>query len=165
MRWRNWLALALGTVLAVFSYFTYAAAFVDPGGNGEINAGLVAVSLAIAPFVFVVIAVVSRNFGSMRMVLISMGLLLVLGLSVGLISPVLGAAAGLGVGAAMSLRLPDIANQLRQRLVAVTLGVVYTMLLLFIAPPAGVVTGAFVPILMVGFADEYRAWKERRDAD
>jgi hypothetical protein len=91
-----------------------------------------------------------------------MGLLLLLGLSLGLVSPALGAAAGLGVGAALTLRLPDIPSQLRRRIVAVALGVVYTMVLLFVAPPAGVVTGALVPILMVGFADEYGAWRWAR---
>jgi hypothetical protein len=149
-------------VVSVFSYFTYAAAFVDPSGEGRVDAGLIAISLAIAPFVFVVIALVSRNFGSLRMILIAMGLLLLLGLSLGLVSPALGAAAGLGVGAALTLRLPDIPSQLRRRIVAVALGVVYTMVLLFVAPPAGVVTGALVPILMVGFADEYGAWRWAR---
>jgi ABC-type lipoprotein release transport system permease subunit len=96
------------------------------------------------------------------MILISMGLLIALGLSIGLISPLLGASAGFGVGAALCLRLPDIPDQLRRRLLAVTLGVVYTMALLFVATPAGVLTGAVVPMLMVGFADEYAAWKWAR---
>jgi hypothetical protein len=39
----------------------------------------------------------------------------------------------------------------------------YTMILLFIAPSAGVTTGAVVPILVVGFADEYGAWRLARD--
>jgi hypothetical protein len=91
-----------------------------------------------------------------------MGLLIVLGLSVGLISPVLGASAGFGVGVAICLRLPDISDQIRRRLIAVALAIVYTMILLFIAPSAGVTTGAVVPILAVGFADEYGAWRLAR---
>ena len=147
----------------MFSYFTYAAAFVrSDGGEPAMDARLVGVSLVIAPFVFIVIALVSRNPQGARMVLISMGLLLVLGLSFGLISPVLGAAAGFGIGAALTLKLPDIPDQLRRRILAVVLGVAYTMILLLVATPAGVVTGALVPILMVGFADEYGAWKWAR---
>ncbi|GEM_PF-694019 len=159
-RWRNWLALALGTVVGMFSYFPYAAAFIQTdAGEPSIDPALVGISLVVAPFVFVVIGFVSKNLRAPRMILISMGLLLALGLAVGLISPVLGAAAGFGVGAALCLRLPDIPDQMRRRIVAVTLGVLYTMVLLIIATPAGVLAGALVPMLMVGVADEYGAWR------
>lgn len=144
----------------MFSYLPYAAAFVDPGSEGvTIDAGLVAIALAVAPLVFIVVGFVSRNPNSPRRILLAMGLLLALGLAVGLVSPILGASAGFGVGVALCLNLPDIPDQMRRRLVAVLLGVVYTMLLLFIAPSAGVTTGAVVPILLVGFADEYGAWR------
>jgi hypothetical protein len=147
----------------MFSYFPYAAAFIDPGaGEVTIDPGLVGIALVVAPFVFVVVGLVSRNHMAPKRVLLSMGLLLALGLSLGLISPVLGAGAGFGVGVALCLRLPDIPDQMRRRLIAVALAVVYTMLLLFVAPPAGVVTGAIVPTLMVGFADEYGAWRWAR---
>ena len=163
-RWRNWLALALGTIVGMFSYFPYAAAFIEPeGGVPSVDPGLVGIGLAVAPLMFVMIALVSRNPRAPRMVLLSMGLLLVLGLAFGLVSPVLGAAAGFGVGAALCLALPDIPDQLRRRIVAVALGLAYTTLLLFVAPPAGVLTGAIVPTLMVGFADEYGAWRASRE--
>lgn len=151
-------------MLIVFSYFTYAAAFIVPEGEAaRIDPGLVGIALALAPFVFVVVALVSRNLTSPRMVLVSMGLLLGLGLALGLISPALGAAAGFGVGVALCLKLPDIPDQMRRRLVAVSLSVVYTMLLLFFITPAGLITGALLPALAVGFADEYGAWKRDRD--
>jgi len=165
-RGRNWLALALGTVVIVFSYFTYAAAFTaNKGEAAEIDPALVAIALGLAPFVFVVVGFVSRNPKAPRMVLISMGLLLGLGLSVGLISPALGAAAGFGVGVAICLRLPDIPDQLRRRLIAVSLSVVYTMILLFFLTPAGLITGALLPGLAIGFADEYGAWRTERDTE
>jgi hypothetical protein len=148
----------------MFSYFTYAAAFSrTEAGQPIIDAARVGVALVIAPFVFVVIALVSRNPRGPKMVMISMGLLLGLGLSLGLLAPVLGAAAGLGVGAALCLHLPDIPGQMRRRLLAVTFAVVYSFVLLVVATPAGVLTGAVVPILMVGFADEYGAWRWARD--
>lgn len=165
-RGRNWLALALGTVVIVFSYFTYAAAFISNGDDAPaIDPALIAISLALAPFVFVVVGFVSRNPKAPRMVLISMGLLIALGLSVGLISPALGAAAGFGVGVAICLRLPDIPDQLRRRLIAVSMAVVYTMFLLFFLAPAGLITGGLLPGLAVGFADEYGAWRTARDAE
>jgi hypothetical protein len=144
----------------MFSYFPYAAAFIDSDPEEvRIDPGLVGIALVVAPFVFVVVGLVSRNPLAPKRVLLSMGLLLALGLSFGLVSPVLGASAGFGVGVALCLRLPDIPDQMRRRLVAVALAVAYTALLLFVAPPAGVLTGAIVPILMIGFADEYGAWR------
>lgn len=145
----------------MFSYFPFAAAFIDPGNDEGVvvDPGLVGIALVVAPFVFVVVGLVSRNPRAPLRVLLAMGLLLVLGLAVGLISPVLGASAGFGVGVAICLRLPDIPDQMRRRLIAVALAVLYTMLLLFVAPPAGVLTGALVPILLIGFADEYGAWR------
>jgi len=149
----------------MFSYFPYAAAFVRTSdGEATIDPGLVGISLVLAPLVFIVVALVSRNRRGPRMVLISMGLLLVLGLALGLISPVLGAAAGFGIGAALCLNLPDIPDQMRRRIIAVTFAVVYTAILLVVATPAGVLTGAIVPMLMVGFADEYGAWRFSGDS-
>jgi hypothetical protein len=143
----------------MFSYFPYAAAFIDSDtGEPAVHPGLVGIALVVAPFVFVVVGLVSRNALAPKRILLAMGLLVAIGLSVGLISPVLGASAGFGIGVALSLRLPDIPDQMRRRLVAVGLAALYTMALLFVAPPAGVITGAIVPTLIVGFADEYGAW-------
>jgi hypothetical protein len=147
----------------MFSYFPYAAAFIDGVDEVTVDPRLVGSALVIAPFVFVVIGFVSRNTRGPRQILMAMGLLLVLGLAIGLISPVLGASAGFGVGTALTLRMADIPDQLKRRLIGVAFAVVYTTLLLFVAPPAGVLTGAIVPTLMVGFADEYGAWRLARD--
>ena len=150
----------------MFSYFPYAAAFINPEGEGvTIDARLVGIALAIAPLVFVVVGFVSRNSLAPRRILWAMALLIVLGLSVGLISPVLGASAGFGVGVALCLRLPDIPDQVRRRLIAVALAILYTMILLFLAPSAGVTTGAVVPIIAIGFADEYGAWRLARQGE
>jgi hypothetical protein len=162
-RFRNWIALALGTVAQMFSYFPYAAAFIPPAGEDQaVDPALLGLGIAVAPFVFVIIGFVSKNPRAPRMILISMGLLLAVGLSVGLIAPALGAGAGFGVGAALTLRLPDIPDQLRRRLVGVALAVAYTAVLLFVATPAGVLTGAILPMLMVGLADDYGAWHQAR---
>ena len=158
-RLRNWVALALGTIVQMFSYFPYAAAFIPREGEEQgVDPALLGIGLAVAPFVFVVIGFTSKNPRAPRMTLIAMGLLLVIGLSVGLIAPALGAAAGFGVGAALTLNQPDIPDQLRRRLIAVALAVLYTGVLLFVATPAGVLTGAILPMLMVGLADDYGAW-------
>lgn len=160
IRRRNWLALALGTVVMTFSYFPYAAAFTTAAGEEpRIDTGLVAVGLVVAPLVFIVTGVVSRNPQFAARVLRAMGLLLLLGLGVGLASPVLGATAGFGVGGALTLREPDVPQVFAWRLGAVAGAVVYTFLLLVVLPPAGVVTGGLLPLLIIGFADEFAAWR------
>lgn len=160
-RRRAWLAITLATVVMVFSYFPFAQAFARPAERG-IDGGLVAVSLAIAPLVFVALAVVSRN-PSPRRVLQAMGLLLGLGLTFGLVSPVLGAAAGFGAGGALVLRDPGYLGTMRVRLVAVAITVAYTLVLLLTITPAGVFAGALLPLMSLGFADEVTAWRHDRE--
>lgn len=121
-----------------------------------------AIALVVAPFVFITVGLVSRNPGMAKKVLWAMGLLLTLGLGVGLLSPVLGAAAGFGVGIALTLNLPDIPGQQKRRMIGVGFALAYMTLMLFVLTPAGVLAGAVVPGLMVGFADEYGAWAQTR---
>lgn len=151
----------------MFSYFPYAAAFVPPEGEPgpSIDPGLVAVALALAPLVFIAVGFLSRNPNMGRQVLKAMGLLLVLGLALGLLSPVLGAAAGFGVGFALTLNPLEIDGLMRRRLIAVALAVVYTFAMLVFITPAGVLAGALLPGLMVGFADEFSAWRAMSGRD
>jgi len=148
----------------LFSYFPYAAAFIPPDGEAGlyVDAGLVAISLAVAPLVFVAVGFISRNPNTPKRVLYSLVLLLVLGLLLGLLSPILGAAAGFGVGIALTLNEPDIEGQLKRRIFGVALAVVYMLAMLVFIPPAGVLAGAILPGLMVGFADEYGAWRSEQ---
>lgn len=154
----------MGVIALLFSYFPYAAAFIPGEGEGAdaIDAGLVAIALALAPLVFVLVGLVSQNPQTPKRTLWSMGLLFGLGLSLGLIAPVLGAAAGFGVGIALTLKLPDIPGQMKRRMIGVGFAIAYTLLLLVFLTPAGVLTGAIFPALMVGFADEYGAWRQDR---
>lgn len=163
-RRRNWLALALGTIGVTLSYFLYAAAFIPPEGQTEpvLNPGLIGLAVALAPFTFVVVGFVSRNPRAPKQVLLAMGMLLAVGLAVGLLAPVLGAAAGFGVGIALVLNRPGLPDVLRNRIVAVVLALAYVMVLLVFITPAGVLTGALLPTIMVGVADEYTAWRFSR---
>lgn len=149
----------------MFSYFSYASAFVPRSGESgpTIDLGLLAIALALAPLAFIVVGFVSKNPDTPRLVLRSMALLVVLGLSLGWLAPVLGAAAGFGAGFALTLNMPEFPNQLRRRFLGVGFAIAYMFVLLLVATPAGVVTGAVLPPLMVGFADEYGAWLAKRD--
>jgi hypothetical protein len=143
----------------MFSYFPYAAAF----SGDTVDGGLVAISLALAPLVLVAVAFLSRHPRAATMVLRGMGLFLAVGLTFGLLAPVLGAAAGYAVGGALALRPPEVANVFKWRIAAVTVTVVYMFILLLAVPPAGVFAGGILPLMMIGFADEYAAFVARRD--
>jgi hypothetical protein len=149
----------------MFSYFPYAAAFATPEAEpAQIDVGLLGIGVVVAPFVFVTVAFVSRNPVAPRRVLQSMGLLPLLGLAIGLLSPVLGAAAAFGVGGALCLKPPDLGGVLKLRLWATGFVVIYVLFLLVVATPAGVFAGGLLPLLILGFADEYGAWRATRQA-
>lgn len=142
----------------MFSYFTYAASFVDSEGErAGIQLQLAAIGLAIAPFVFIALGFLSRNPTAPKRVLQAMGLLLLTGLSIGLIDPLLGAATGFGLGGALVLNRPDVSRTMFWRIGAVGFTSLYTLVLLVVALPAGVFTGGVLPLVMIGFADEYAA--------
>lgn len=163
LRRRNWLAIAVGTVLMMFSYFPYAAAFATPEGEKlDVDTGLVGIGVVMAPFVFVALAFISRGPSAPKRVLQSLGLLVLLGMAVGLLAPVLGAAAGFGAGAVLCLDPPSGPNVYRWRWGAVLFTVVYTLALLVTITPAGVMAGGLLPLLMVGIADEFVMWVNAR---
>ena len=144
----------------MFSYFPYAAAFATPEGEpNRIDVGLLGIGFVVAPFVFVTVGFVSRNPRAPTRVLQSMGLLVPVALAVGLLSPVLGAAAAFGVGGTLCLNPPEWAGVIGRRLWATGFTVVYVLFLLVVATPAGVFAGGLLPLLMLGFADEYGAWR------
>ncbi len=163
---RNWLAIAVSTVVMLFSYFPYASAFAVRDGVAGIDPTLLGIGLTVAPFVFVMLALVSRNPQPKR-VLWAMVVLVLLGLGVGLLSPALGASAGFGVGGALTLADPGADDVMKWRLIASGLAVVYIFGLLIVATPAGVFTGALLPLMALGFADEYSSIRteRRRRAD
>jgi hypothetical protein len=153
-------------VVLLFSYVVYAAAFVpsEDGPDFDIDVGLVVIALALAPLVFIAVAFISRNPQAPRRVVQSVGLLLGIGLILGLISPIIGAAAGFGVGIALSLHPVPAEGWLKWRLIGVAFALVYMFALLVFLPAAGLIAGAVAPGFMVGLADEYSVWRESATA-
>jgi hypothetical protein len=163
VRRRNWIAIVCATPLMMFSYFSYGAAFIDAEGDRSgFQLELAAIGLAIAPFVFITLGFVSRNPLAPKRVLQAMGLLLLVGLSVGLLDPLLGAASGYCLGGALVLNRPDIPRLMSWRLGTVAFTSLYMLVLLVVAAPAAIFTGAMLPLMMIGFADEYAAWSAAR---
>ena len=155
-RRRNWTAIGVGTVLSFIATIAYATAFVDENGRAEdVEFTLVAIAMAIVPFVLVAVAFISRNPDAPKRVMQAMLLLLAVALSVGLLEPVLGAATGFAAGGALTLRPPPVARVTSWRVGAVLFTAVYLLALLIIVPPGGVFAASVVPLAMIGAADEY----------
>jgi hypothetical protein len=162
MRRQNWIAIAVATVVMFVSYLSYAAAFVDEeGGTETFDIAPAAIGLALAPFVFVLLAFVSKNPKAPGHILWAMLLLIAISLPIGLIDPLVGAAAGFGAGGAMCLRRPPVERAMRWRTGAVVFTTIYCLVLLLVAGPAGVMSGGVLPLVMLGFADEYAIWSSR----
>jgi hypothetical protein len=163
IRRRNWTAIAVATVLMMASMFSYAAAFVDADGEVEgIRLEPAFLGLAIAPFAFIALGFISRNPRAPRGVLWAMALLLLVGLSLGLVDPLLGAAVGYAVGGALVLNRPEVERVVYWRVGAVVFTGVYVLVLIVVSPAAGVFTAALLPFILIGFADEYAAWNADR---
>lgn len=160
----NWVAIVLATLLMWPSYFSYGAAFVDDGDSSSFDVQFAAVGLTIAPFVFIVLAFVSRNPNAPKQVLRAMGVLLLIGLPVGLLDPLLGAATGFSAGGAFTLNRPPVGDITRWRIYAVVFCLIYCLVLRVVVPPAGVFAGATVPFLLIGFADEFAVRASARTA-
>jgi len=167
VRRTNWIAIVVATVLMMFSTLAYAAAFAmddDGGQRSSVDLRLAFVGLAVAPFVFVVLGFLSRNPLAPKRVLQAMGLLLVVGLPIGLLDPLVGAATGFCLGGAIVLNRPAVDRVTYWRAGAVIFTFLYVLVLIVVVPPAGVFTGALLPLIMIGFADEYAAWSAERSS-
>jgi hypothetical protein len=125
---------------------------------------LVAIGLGLAPFVFILLAFVSRHPRAPRMVLYALGIFLLIMLPLGLVTPALGASAGFGAGGIIALNMSERTGALKRRVIAVVAVVVYVLGLMLVATPAGVFAGGTTPLLAIGFADEATAWKASRPA-
>lgn len=153
------MALALGTIVITVSYFAYGTATSIPG---DMDGQLIFFALLLAPVAFLLITHLSGAPEAWKRGLQAVGILVLVALPIGLLAPILGASAGYGAGVIFTLNRPPFASVVRNRVVAVTLTLAYTLLLLVTITPAGVMAGALLPPLMVGFADEFSAWKAAR---
>jgi hypothetical protein len=159
---RRWLAIGAATIPLLFSYISIAAAFTtDADGESLVGAGGAALGFGLVPFVFLLLAFVSVHKAASMAVLKAMGWFLLLAFPIGVLAPALGATAGYAAGATVALR-PSIHSTKKVRWIAAGLTVVYVLFLLLFIPAAGVMAGAMIPLMAVGFADEYSIWMANR---
>ena len=152
---RKWTAITVATLLLMISYWALIIAFVAGAEeDGPDPAPPFALGLALVPFVFAALAFISRRPNAPMAVLKAMGVWLLVALPFGLITVVLGLVAGYGVGGMFALRAEEV-HRWRPRLAAVGISALYVLALLLFAPPLGIVTGSIIPLVALGFADQY----------
>lgn len=158
---RVWAAIVVGTILQVVAYGSFLLAVVSTQSDTPEAAGpAFALGFSLVPIVFVAVALISGKERAPIATLKAMGLWLLVTLPLGIVNPVTGLCAGYGVGGALTLR-STVTDSLRPRLVAVAVTALYATVLVVLVPPAGILTGAVAPLLVVKFGDYY---VERREA-
>ncbi len=150
---RKWWAIALATGAGTFSYggilFGLVAAMSEDAQAWE---GALILGMASVPFLFVILAFVSKHPSAPSAVLKAMGLFLLAGVAFSIgVNPFVGVVAGFGVGGAVALR--PAAPTMRRRLWGVAMALGVLMALLLTVPPIAVAVAPFLPFVAVGFAD------------
>jgi hypothetical protein len=167
---RRWGVLTAATALMFLSY----SSIVESLGAGDADgAGLLWLGMAVVPFVFLVLAFGSRHPRAPGATGKAMGLFLLVALPLGLANVVAGLVAGFGAGAVIALRPDEGVTSYRRRWIAVASATVYVLVLLLLSSqvpvlaPFAVVSGAVLPLAVVGIADEIstdQAVREHQDA-
>jgi hypothetical protein len=163
---RKWKAITLATLLLVPAYWMLLAGLVSATSDDEAKApdpaAALALGIAVIPFVFIVLAVMTgqRNVGAT--VLKAMGLCLLLGLPAAAIGGdvVTGIVAGVGAGGIAVIRA-DLDHSTRTRAAAVAIAVLYTWVLVHTVSVLALLPAPVFPLTAIGLADH---WSERRRA-
>lgn len=163
---RKWQAITFATLLLLPGFWALLAGLVaiaDRETDGPNPAAALALGLAVIPFVFLVLAFVSRHPRPSGAVLRAMGLTLAVGIPVSALAgdAVTGTVAGVGAGGICALR-PEPDHGWRPRACAVAVAAVYSFVLARL-------TGAFVllpapifPLTALGLADHWVDWRRER---
>jgi hypothetical protein len=150
----RWLAITAATVLLQFSYWLILDGAAPPVAD-EVSGGLIALGLALVPFVFLVLAFGSRHPRAAGAVLRAMGLFLVVGVPLAVADVVVGLVLGYALGGLVALRPPaGVEGVGRARGIAVGAGIAYLIVVRLISPGFAVFTGAVLPFTVLGLADQ-----------
>jgi hypothetical protein len=156
----KWMAITVGTLLLHVSYWAILVAFVSAAaGQGDPGPAL-AVGAAVAPFVFVALAFLSRHANPGKAVLSGMGLLFVVGfpLLAFMGDAVTGTIAGYGAGGVAALR-PEPGLSWRPRALAVVVAGLLAAVLVRLTT-VGLLLAPLLPLTGLGVADALAARDE-----
>ena len=152
---RSWLAIGVSTVVLMVSYGSLLVAIVSTRSETpQAATPAFAVGFALVPFVFLTLAFVSGRPSAPVSVLKAMGLWLLVALPLGLFNPVFGLSVGFGIGGVITLKERE-TDRLLARAVAVLLAGTYSLLMLFVIPGLGLLSGGLLPLASLGLADYF----------
>jgi hypothetical protein len=162
---RKWRTITIATLLLVPGYWALLAGLVaerTDAKGGPDPAAAMALGVAVIPFVFLVLAVMSGRAGWPGAVVKAMGMAVLVGLPVSAIAgdAITGIVAGIGAGGCIALRRDDV-HSLRTRAVWVGFAVVYTFVLVRSASLLALLPAPVLPLTAIGLADHV---SERRQS-
>jgi uncharacterized membrane protein YdfJ with MMPL/SSD domain len=137
------------------SFFSIIAGLGDDAAEDvdrTVNFGL---GLVVVPLVFIALAFLSRHRRAPIAILKSLGIWVAVAVVGGLLSIVLGLYLAFGIAGIFSLRADDPPHSYRLRMWGLTAGIAYTLLLVLIVPALGLFSAGTVPLIALGFADEF----------
>jgi hypothetical protein len=138
-----------------FAYSALLSGLADDTIDDSVRTAAFAVGMAAVPFVFVVLAFGSRHPRAPTAVLKSLGVWIVIGVSIGWFSFGLGLVLAFGAGGMISLRADDPGAH-RARTWALLIAVTYVIVLsVAVSPGIGLFAAGTVPLIALGFADQY----------
>ncbi len=162
---QKWKAIVYATLVLMASYWAIVFAFIlSEVEDGPSPGPPLALGLALVPFVFVVLSMVSQHADWPGATLKAMGVAAVFGVLVSAFAAdaVSGLVAGFGAGGILALRAGD-HHRWTGRALAVAGVTVYVMIVLRVVSVAGLVFGPLLPLPALAVADafmDYRAAKE-----
>jgi hypothetical protein len=154
---RKWKTITLATLLLVPAYWMLLAGLVaersDAKGAPD-PAAAMALGVAIIPFVFLVLAVLSGRAHWPGAVAKAMGIAALVGIPVSALAgdAITGIVAGIGAGGCVALRRDD-PHSLRTRAYAVAFAVLYTFVLVRSASLLALLPAPVLPLTAIGLAD------------
>jgi hypothetical protein len=157
----RWLAITAASAVYQFCYWPIFAGTTAPDGSGV---GLIALGLALVPFVFLVAAFATQHPNAPGATLRAMGWFLLVGLPVGVFVPIIGVCLGVSLGAVVALApLPE-RDTRRTRYLTVAGVAAYLLVLLAFSPGFLVISGAVLPLAVHGMVDQAVEERDRSRA-
>lgn len=163
----KWRTITLATLLLVPGYWMLLAGLVASGSTdatgGPDPAAALAFGLAVIPFVFLVLAVMSGRPRWPGAVAKAMGMSLLVGIPVSALAgdAITGIVAGVGAGGCIALRR-DESHSLRTRAAAVAFAALYTFLLVRSVSVLALLPAPVLPLTAIGVADHVSERRQPR---
>jgi len=167
---QKWQAIAAGTVLVVLSYWAIVFAFVaSEFESGPPPGPALAFGLALVPFVFLTVAVISRKpeFGGATVAAMLLAVAIALPVSAIARDAVTGLVAAFGAGGIVSLRR-EVDHSWQARTWGVVAATTFILVILRLVPIFGLIIAPIITLPSIGVADlivEGRAVQANEELD